>query len=129
MTTQLELPFYEVALEPCLTLSNGVQCRYFAHLGGHSFGGGLGDPVEPRHCKQATSHEPHAYEHGKGMAACSGAGYAINPKVMCADDQRIHPAHRNCPGRDHNRCTNADPHGPHGWGEITRPWFCRGTSR
>lgn len=58
-----------------------------------------------------------------------GPGHSYSPKAMCSDDARIHPPHGCCPGRDHRSCQNITPHGQHGWGGISRPWYCLGVVR
>jgi hypothetical protein len=58
----------------CPHISNGVQCRKFAghDPSQHVYGGGMGDPVQPRHCDDAAAHEAHAWPYNGVMVACSG---------------------------------------------------------
>lgn len=57
----------------CQETSGGQMCRYyFGHAGDHSFGGGLKDPVEHRHCPEYAEHSAHAWTGGGTTYACSG---------------------------------------------------------
>lgn len=67
---QLELPLLELR-EPCQTFSAGQRCRYYTgHDCDHTFGGGLGDPVQLRRCGEPAQHPAHAWPDGE--YACSG---------------------------------------------------------
>lgn len=69
----IELP-YE-APTPCPHISNGVFCRYYEHgpESPHSYGGGLSDVIEARHCARTSEHEPHAWPSSDPKYTCSGA--------------------------------------------------------
>lgn len=60
----------------CPVLSNGVHCRlgvgHVARGADHSFGGGLKDPIEARHCEQTKKHPAHAWPDHKPAYACRG---------------------------------------------------------
>lgn len=63
----------------CAVISNGQQCRLReGHVDrgvDHSFGGGMGDPVEARRCKIPEEHKAHAWNPEKDVwYACSGEG-------------------------------------------------------
>jgi hypothetical protein len=57
-------------------ISNGQQCRYRAeHTGQHTYGGGMGDPVELRRCAIPEEHVSHAWNPERDVwYACSGDG-------------------------------------------------------
>lgn len=126
MTIQLELPLFPTTREPCPVISAGQSCRFYAdHANDCSFGGGLKDPIEARHCPRNNRHEPHAWPQDKPAHACSG----LLVPVFCDNDQRIHLPHDNCPGRDHARCDLSEQgeiHVPHGYEDRKHSWWCLG---
>jgi hypothetical protein len=68
---QLELPLFPLTGEPCKHFSVSQRCRYHAgHRGDHTFGGGMGDPVQLRRCAIPAEHPAHAWP--DGLTACSG---------------------------------------------------------
>lgn len=94
----------------CPVISMGVQCRYQVHdeSSPHTFGGGMGDPVELRRCGFAEKHVAHAYEDDKlKVWACSGepldaqTGWVHEgaKERHCSDFDSPHPAH-TWPGMD-----------------------------
>lgn len=60
----------------CPNISNGQQCRYRAgHSGQHTYGGGMGDPVELRRCSIPEEHVAHAWNPERDVwYSCSGDG-------------------------------------------------------
>jgi len=63
----------EAALEQCPVNSHGQRCRrYLGHTGKHTYGGGMGDPVDARRCKIQREHDSHAWNDGDGWHSCSG---------------------------------------------------------
>lgn len=69
---QLELPLFPA---PCQVFSLGIACRYYdGHVDrgyDHTFGGGMGDPVELRHCPTLEPHPAHAWQ-DREIHACTG---------------------------------------------------------
>lgn len=74
-----------VGTEPrqCPNISNGQQCRYRAgHSGQHTYGGGMGDPVELRRCSIPEEHVAHAWNPERDVwYSCSGDGDLTLPDV------------------------------------------------
>lgn len=64
-----------ITLEPeqCEVSSHGHRCRYYAgHEGKHTYGGGMGDPVDARRCQIQKEHDSHAWNDRDGWHSCSG---------------------------------------------------------
>jgi hypothetical protein len=82
-TTEAEVTERRPGAPRCHVISMGIQCRYYdQHKGDHTFGGGMGDPVQLRHCDRTTKHAAHAFKDGDGKAwACGGGEYAT-PREM-----------------------------------------------
>lgn len=81
--------FPEDAAEPerCPVESHGHQCRYYAnHDGKHSYGGGVGDPVDTRRCKIAREHDSHAWNDRDGWHSCSGDLLEQDTNLMSEGD-------------------------------------------
>lgn len=63
----------EVEPEQCPATSHGHRCRYYdGHTGKHTFGGGMGDPVDARRCQIQKEHDSHAWNDRDGWHSCSG---------------------------------------------------------
>lgn len=71
----------------CPVESHGHRCRYYAgHDGKHSYGGGMGDPVDARRCKIQREHDSHAWNDRDGWHACSGDLLEQDTDLMSAGD-------------------------------------------
>lgn len=92
----------------CPVISNGQQCRYIdQHGGAHSFGGGLKDPIEARHCPQMSWHDAHAWPPAKPLYTCSGA--VLQQEEIDEHGQEYIPEPDDLP--DHG-WSNSDQSGP-----------------
>lgn len=73
--------------EQCEVSSHGHRCRYYAgHEGKHSYGGGMGDPVDARRCKIAKEHDSHAWNDRDGWHSCSGDLLEQDTNLMSEGD-------------------------------------------
>lgn len=71
----------------CPVESHGQRCRLYAgHDGKHSYGGGMGDPVDARRCKIVREHDSHAWNDRDGWHACSGDLLEQDSNLMSEGD-------------------------------------------
>ncbi len=71
----------------CPVESHGHRCRYYAgHDGKHSYGGGMGDPVDARRCKIEREHDSHAWNDRDGWHSCSGDLLEQDTNLMSEGD-------------------------------------------
>ena len=84
-----DVPEDLLGVRQCPHISNGEQCRYAAGHEtrgyGHTYGGGLQDPVSLRHCGEPTGHDPHAWKAGKDTFSCGGADLSPSEDIPDAE--------------------------------------------
>jgi hypothetical protein len=78
----------DVPPEQCPATSHGHRCRYYeGHEGKHTYGGGMGDPVDARRCQIQKEHDSHAWNDRDGWHSCSGDLLEQDTNLMSEGDR------------------------------------------
>lgn len=73
--------------DQCPAESHGHRCRlYEEHEGKHTYGGGMGDPVDARRCRIQKEHDSHAWNDRDGWHSCSGDLLEQDTNLMSEGD-------------------------------------------